>query len=562
MPTASATSGENPQWRWLLPALGLLVFFAGFKGDVVLDDKFHQGEYFAAAVNLLASGGSAALPLTIHGALDFLPALLARAIWGDGYYFIPTEALYRLFSFFAWLLLLGLAAEFSRGRVSRLAFLLAVAVVAPLLVGYRDLLLLLSVYLLALNLRSSGLPVRRWALKAALGISVGLGLFWSYDRGIAGAVSLGVAVLLFAWRDRSYLVALGAFVSSVLLLGMVHDAFTLGHYVQNVLVLVQTSSQWRYGLQSGPVMITAFGVALNLFALAVFLGRGAVANDLRARLPIVVGYTLLALLMLRIGTNRADLQHVYWACWMPMLLANSCPGKATVSGRLVLIAAAMLLLLAVGLGVHLGHQVLAFITAGVVLPSVEGRRWLRVVSGRVLFVGWVSLSVLSVALDGLKSLRDGEYFWLASLQAPPENSASTDDAMRWIADRLRESQADCVFDLSNNGVINGLTGLPSCSRFVYPVYAGKMHETELIKAVQAALPPVIVYSSTYKSYAIDGKTMQERFPRLDEYLRNGYRQEECAYGYCLRRAGSSVTGAAAARPQGPPQSLRMSNSTS
>ena len=42
----------------------------------------------------------------------------------------------------------------------------------------------------------------------------------------------------------------------------------------------------------------------------------------------------------------------------------------------------------------------------------------------------------------------------------------------------------CVFDLSNNGIINGLINLPSCTKYTYLVYADKRHEENIINQLK------------------------------------------------------------------------------
>lgn len=117
---------------------------------------------------------------------------------------------------------------------------------------------------------------------------------------------------------------------------------------------------------------------------------------------------------------------------------------------------------------------------------------------------------------------------------PPSNRLSATDGVVWVSDRLQERAVDCVFDLSNNGIINGLTRRPSCSRFTYPVYAGPDHESILISDLRGASPRALVYSSTYWSYRIDGRNMKKRFPELDKFILENYPDEECNHGYCVR----------------------------
>ena len=130
--------------------------------------------------------------------------------------------------------------------------------------------------------------------------------------------------------------------------------------------------------------------------------------------------------------------------------------------------------------------------------------------------------MLQYSLAVAKSLRLGQYTWIASLAVPPENIAIATAGVRWSAEKLLGSQAKCVFDLSNNGVINSLAKLPVCTRYTYPVYEGKKDEDILILQLKKTMPSAIVYSSNYWSYSIDGRSMATRFPVLDEFLIANY----------------------------------------
>lgn len=104
----------------------------------------------------------------------------------------------------------------------------------------------------------------------------------------------------------------------------------------------------------------------------------------------------------------------------------------------------------------------------------------------------------------------------------------------WAAQTLEDGGAHCVFDLSNSGLINGLAQLPTCSQFAYPVYASPAYEDELIAAVLDSNPRAIVWSSADWGYAIDGRNMPARFPRLTTTLATTYPNEVCRSGYCIR----------------------------
>jgi hypothetical protein len=152
----------------------------------------------------------------------------------------------------------------------------------------------------------------------------------------------------------------------------------------------------------------------------------------------------------------------------------------------------------------------------------------------VIFIIFIVSTLTAVLNSQRHYFLDGKYKWLMSLISPPNNFTVSPDAVRLVSQKIIESKSKCVFDLSNHGLINGLSNLPSCTRFTYPVYANRKYETEIIQAIQKSSPDAIVYSSTYGSYSIDGKNMRNRFPLLDVYLLEHYKIQECLDGYCIR----------------------------
>ena len=67
-------------------------------------DSFHHGEAFAAAINIWHR--SKVIPNTIHGGLDFIPALISRFLTNGDNYFYPTIYLFIILSILTGLLLL------------------------------------------------------------------------------------------------------------------------------------------------------------------------------------------------------------------------------------------------------------------------------------------------------------------------------------------------------------------------------------------------------------------------------------------------------------------------
>jgi hypothetical protein len=130
--------------------------------------------------------------------------------------------------------------------------------------------------------------------------------------------------------------------------------------------------------------------------------------------------------------------------------------------------------------------------------------------------------------------QHGLYNWVRLVANPLKNSSAVDPSINWVASELNRKHSQCIFDLSNNGLVNAISNLPACTRFSYIIYADKKFEGEIIESLTAKLPPAIVYSSDYWSYSIDGKNMVTRFPNLDLFIKRNYPIESCNYGYCMR----------------------------
>lgn len=513
----------------------------------VLDDPFHQGEYFAVLATLLGNGVDF-LPLSIHGALDYLPGLVALQFSSAEYHFFPTWLLYRCLDLVAGFLFVLLAFDFLRGKPHAIKVMIAIAAMSSMLVGYRDVMLLLAIHLYFLAAKEQ-YPVRRYLLESAFGLVVALGVFWSFDRGLAGALSLGLACLVHAYYARRYVLAMVIFFTTLVGIGFFSPWFSLAGYIDNLRFLAATSSQWSYGWALRPATLTIFLVLLNALVIMLFFysrkvfartpNNGLIERDGIIFLADGLFLIVLSIFLMKIGSNRADMQHVLMGCWGPLLAVLYWYGRAPaeVTGRVLSEhalkrAVIFFLVCAVlaGLRIRVALPLLAVLAIFLIAETTAKR---DVYMTRILiFVA--TFPLLAALLAVSKGYQHGDYDWLRYVFAPPANATLVPDGVGWASQTLQESGAPCVFDMANNGVINGLTGLPACTRFTYPVYANRDYEVEIIDALRRRPPPAIVYSTTFWSYDIDGKAMPARFPVLDVFLRRTYADEKCAQGYCIR----------------------------
>lgn len=506
--------------------------FSREDGNFAFIDPFHQGEYFAVGQSILSSN-LLSPPLTIHGALDFVPSMITAHIFGDDRNFLATYGLYAFLGTLSVMLLWAINKSLSTAN-RQLPVVMALSLMGVSTVGYRDLLLLLSILMFHVLRTCTLSRNERVLMNLVFGITVALGLHWCFDRGITAAVSLGVALLVLVTRDKYNLISLASFSSTMLLLSGVHEIFSLNSLVENVLVLTQTSEQWRYELSSSTLTLIMFACLTNLLALTAYWHSHIASSTINQEVGEAIALTLMTVLLLKIGTNRADIQHINWALWVPGLLALRINQSNFTCRRLFAWLAWALLGLGLMVSVKFKSYAPALIAAALLHEFAAPKAtWLqRHASSALRSVMIVSLAAL-IAVS-FKRINNFDYAWLRALPSEQTNWKTVQPAIKWVASELIRTHSQCVFDLTNNGVINGLTKLPACSRFTYPVYATVAYEGELIKSLINANPPIIVYSSTFWSYKIDGRSMKDRFTKLDKLILEKYLVENCYEGYCLR----------------------------
>jgi hypothetical protein len=492
-----------------------------------LDDPFHNGEYFASAAYYLTLYGHKYTPITIHGLLDIFPAVIAAKLFGLNNYFLPTWFIYKILEVAAGAVLVKIAFELINDNNYKLPIAIIVALIANDVVGYRDLLLLISFYVFVSKIHTPRSNINVVFAHVLIGVLAALGLFWSFDRGIAGALSLGTATLIGLLYDRKYLISIVSFMITVVFLDQASSIFSISNYYNNVIFLIETSSLWSYGWERNAVILSIFAVSINTVAILLLVTFNK--SRLRSLVDIswLSAFFMLSLIMLKAGINRADTVHVSWSMWMPVLMLISIIDGEYYLNSIYKYALYTLSIAAIILG-FIFQWLSVFLVGGVLFIAAfyDGTLNRRILSKRVLY----TLIVIPIIYSGVaasKGLRRGNYAWIQYLLSPPLNYKIVPNGVKWASDQIVERKSRCVFDLSNSGTINGLSNLPSCTRFTYPVYASNKYEPELIQALNNDSPNAIVYS-------MNGITMDTRFPILYKTILKKYPIELCNYGYCLR----------------------------
>lgn len=525
--------------NWLIHifAIGILLTGAWVKfftlGNAFYSDTFHHGEFVSSPPSLLAGNINF---FTLHGAMDWLPAWFSQQVFGAERHFLPTMLIHASLSALAGLFLYCVIALLTgRNSKYRATILIVSAVLAVYLVDTRDIFLILAILLYFLCEESSSQRGRN-VLEIALGMLLAINLLWSFDRGITGIAGIGFACLILVVAERRYLLSIIVFVISLWILHWI-GALSFSRYIDNFQFLLATSSQWSYGYTIfEPVLFTILVAIPNGWAI-YYLGKQlhqAIRTSWKetAHLSLLI---ILSILMFKIATNRADTWHVVMALWMPALaFLYVCRNNAV---KLSIFAYATTTIAIVWLAfTGLGYWVLS----GSIIPiifAIETKypKFTRYLASPILAIVAIAIPVLLAGILKISSLySQGGYQWMSQVSSPPTNQSLANASTLWVSAEILKVGSNCVFDLSNNGVINGVTGLPACTKYTYPVYATQRYEKDMLQQLQRRNPPAVVFFSAYWSFSIDGKSMHDRFPELTDYLVKAYPYEKCNWGYCLR----------------------------
>lgn len=512
-----------------------------------IKDSFHVGEWFAAATTLWNEPTSS--PLTIHGGWDFIPAIATRWLAGEENYFYPTIYLTQSIipAITAGILLLLLTKILKdRSTWPTIIFLSAAAIAAPNLVGIRDLFLVANCWVLyEFITHKQSVGYKR--LIVLLVTTSSLGLAWSFDRGIAGLVTVLTTLLSAVYFEKktiflktSALVVLGG----VLMVLIIQTSGTMD-YLYNVSFLAQTSSQWRYPL--------SFAMAGNSLMAIIFVATtvGATASLKSSKSSDYshsywLGIAACALMMLRVGINRPDMQHVYMAMWAPLILtAYSYSTRKDPASKPSLAMSLSILGLVGYSSLHYAALSGKSFTA-LAMSMSSALIWTECLSNALktrIFLTNISLWILALSL--LASTRNltssAKGVVTRTVVTPAEYlykgvpySRIADPGNAWAAKMIRDSGSKCLLDMTNSGIINAGADLPACIQASYPVYATKKFEDKLLREIENMDAKAIVYSSENRQYSIDGKDMKTRLPKVDALLRSTYPVEQCKEKYCIR----------------------------
>ena len=517
--------------------IALMISFVKLKlsiGDGNFTDFCHQGEYFNALLSVLLQ--KEFIPISTHGALDYVPGALSISLFGMDKYLLPTEIFYIISSLLASLFLffITLKHAISKEQIFIAGFLI------PHLVTYKDLFLLSSLFVYFCLSSQKRKNENSNVLLILLGLSASINFFWSFNRGLAGLISIGVPLLYLSIKDRKNIIAVVSFLSFATLLSLTYPSLSLPHYLENIIFLKKTSYQWSYGFKKDPLILSVF-IGSLLVLVNILISKNILTQKNKLLKANALLLALLSLCFFQISTSRADMGHIGMGLIAFFIVLNywSYAQKINLETNkrfdIILIILICLIIFAWGIyyrhGYATGLIIYIFSIFHAKTESFLTKRFNNVFK-KILYAILI-IYLTSILFSIYKKWNNGAYEWTKRILSLPSKSQMVNSDILWVTEELLKVKSSCILDMSNNGVINALANLPTCTKFSYIVYADKNYENEIIKSIANKKPNAIVYSSNVWSYSIDNISMVTRFPELDKLLTSIYKYKKCNKDYCI-----------------------------
>ncbi len=165
--------------------------------------------------------------------------------------------------------------------------------------------------------RPSGRIARR-ATEAGLGITVAIGIFRSFDRGLAQLVAIGAPARSSSGADRGSASPASRGSSRWSDSDRSRGRFSLTRYVDNLRFILDVSGQFAYGWTRESIVLKAGGLAITVAAMVLMWRVARRDRDAPHRF-VASMIALLCAVVLRVVAYRADIWHYPAMLWAPLL---------------------------------------------------------------------------------------------------------------------------------------------------------------------------------------------------------------------------------------------------
>ncbi len=478
---------------------------------------FHEGEYVGLLHHMRSFyNGEIGFPLLIHGAMDYIPSIIASSIYDDNHVIVGTRAINTILVWFSWIFFLdvcnSMISNKANQRILWMAFVIVIFfIISPrfnsfaLLIqqsflGSRDVFLIFSIWCFVKLADVMGVMRQRLFLIAGTCSAV-IALFWSYDRGIIALTFIFVIFVaeIIKKEKIKILFFLISVISTLLLLQYLNVVGSLADNVGNIFYWARSSKE-VFGiklLQSDhkSLVIATLLILFCIGSIVIVVKEWSVsAGKFRY---IIVGLVLAQILLLQTIFNRPGMPRLTWAIWPSILLMLFIISrKYTIDLPFKYVKSKSLQDFSFFTKIHLS---IFFLVIFFMSPSF-----------------W---SYGSFIKNAIKPKSDSEI-------VPPE--------ILGLSGIINKYGDKCVFGWVNEGVISLISKKRFCTRYQYAIYVSKAEEEELLRQIIIESPAVVVFDVGGNSMTnVDNRSMESRLPKVNKFIVDNYKNRQSVGRYLI-----------------------------
>ncbi|MGZ0703353.1 hypothetical protein [Pseudomonas piscis] len=495
----------------------LLALATGLSSSVI--DPFHEGEYLGNYLYIRDYyRGLAEFPILIHGAMDYLPALVASEI-KDGKSIIFYTRLFNTMAicicWIAWMDMARIILKRSDSRyILGLLFILMFIVMSTAVgntpvnrqqafLGTRDVFLIVSLWcsVKSIDYKNGIMP---GLLVALTGFFSAASFYWSYDRGIMSAVlviSLSTVYVLGKGR-RNALLLVTSYGASILAISATGIAGTLVENISNVKYWIFNTGDVWFLAQKLKRDTHLGSLATLIFAATViwYSARRTLRSGIDELTPVRFALVVIQLLFLLKMKSLPAFPVNYYFVWPSILLLVLLFPKSSVLNTLNLAV----------------KETVERVT------QQKDQRSTAEIFKTACLLSIVILFSSNLFISSMKNI-------VQSIKPVPDELLLS--RKQYGLDNFSSYTAPCIFQWSNEGIFSFAARKPYCSKYAYAVYIASNQEQHALQELKAKPPELVVYNSPYWSMRIYERTMKDRLPKIDAFIQENYSMHADPSGY-------------------------------
>lgn len=490
-------------------------------------DPFHTGEYFVQLINLEHGLNT----FTIHGAVNYVPAFISKFLFDDKY-ILATSILIKFLAILSSFLFTYICYLLLDKNTSKYVYSIFIFSISLSFITHRDFFLMLSIIFFVKTIISISSSSKLNNLQMIFfGLVMAASIFWTFDRGIAGLVSIGVAYIYIIVKNKNknkiLFLPLVSFFLSVILLNVFFESTSIIHWFNNVSMLIKSSSQWHYPFSLKNLALTSFAYFCFFFTIFNVIKHFRANKDYSNRAFLLFVFTL-SVILLKSAVNRVDVSHVLLTLIGFSFAVTYIIGLdlkinyTSISLKLDFFVLILISFFLVFLGFWFRELSFLYLLVMFLFIFINQNYFKNIMLFK--YIALTSL-VIFIILFSMKAYKNNE-------RRPIEQA--TTEGIDWVVKVLSSNNVRCIFDYTNNGIINAKSNLPTCTKYAYPIYTPYEKEKEILFQLKENDPNLVVYSGNFLYSVIDAKPMSYRYPKVDAYIKNNYRFEKCKFGYCIK----------------------------